>query len=200
MRWLNYCQSCPLPVKSGVTSASLVWLAWRSNGLIDKMEIQYLTLLRDNPIANPSTPDFLNAIEPITLQEIAQLEQLYNSGNPFPKALKELLYLAGKSCYVLDYGIRETKAGMQDYVRSKMAAKNRTLPRPFFAIDVYNAGDQFLFVFLDEGDNPPTYEGLYYYDPEVDSDYPQWYHPLGVTLSELIDHKVDRVKQGRNPF
>jgi hypothetical protein len=164
------------------------------------MEIKYLTLLRDNPIGNPSNPDFLRAIKPISLQEIAQLEQLYNDGGMFPKALKELLFLAGKSCYVLDYGRKETMAEMQEDVRRRMTAKSRILPRPFFAIDVYNAGDQFLFVFLDEGDNPPTYEGLYYYDPEVDSDYPQWYHPLGVTLSELIEDGVNRVKQGRNPF
>lgn len=164
------------------------------------MDIKYLTLLRDNPIGNPSEPNFLRAIKPISLQEIAQLEQLYNNGNAFPKALKELLFLAGKSCYVLDYGMGETQEDIQNFVRSRMTNKNRILPKPFFAVDLYNNFEQFIFIFLDEGDNPPTYEGLYYYDSETDSDYPEWYHPLGVTLSELIDDGVNRVKQGRNPF
>lgn len=149
------------------------------------MEIQYLTFLRDNPIG--SWP-----IKPISLQEIEQLETLYNNSNPFPKALKELLFLAGKYCYVLDYGIFDNQQQMQDFVRSEMSEENKSISRPFFAIDVYNSGDQFIFIYLDEGDNPPIYEAHYYDN--------NWISQVTPTLSGLINHSIDRVKQGRNSF
>ncbi|WP_293303068.1 hypothetical protein [Pedobacter sp. UBA4863] len=151
------------------------------------MEIQYLTYLRDNPSGN-------FPIEPISLQEIQQLEILYNTGNPFPIALKELLFLAGQFCYVLDYGVFENQQQMQEFVRSEMAEENKSLSRPFFVIDVYNLGDQFIFVYLDEGNNPPTYEGHYYASNQG------WISQVTPTLSGLINHGIDRVKQGRNPF
>jgi len=156
------------------------------------MEIQYLTYLRDNPVYKGITKDM--PIKSISLQEIEQLEILYNSGNPFPKALKELLFLAGKFCYVLDYGVFESQQEMQDYVRSEMAEDTKAITRPFFAIDIYNPGDQFIFVYLDEGDNPPTYELHYYEDNDED-----WIWQVTPTLSDLINSGIDRVKQGRNP-
>lgn len=154
---------------------------------IKLMEIQYLTYLRDNPIG-------YWPIKPISLQEIEQLETLYNNGNSFPKVLKELLFLAGKSCYVLDYGGFEDQQQMQDFVRSEMADENKSITRPFFVVDVYNLGDQSIFVYLDEGDNPPTYELHYYADND------NWIHQVTPTLSGLINHGIDRMKQGRNPF
>ena len=60
------------------------------------MEIQYLKTLKDNPSKNPGGTERPWTIEPIPLTEITQLEVLYNNGQLFPKALRELLYLAGK--------------------------------------------------------------------------------------------------------
>jgi hypothetical protein len=164
------------------------------------MEIQYLTYLRDNPDAYPNNIDDKDSIKPISLQEIEQLEQLYNNGGTFPRALRELLFLAGKSCYVLDYGIYNTQEKMQEFVRRRITATNRVINRPFFAVDTYNGSDQFIFVYLDEGDNPPTYEGHFYHDPIRDYDQPSWIWTVTPTLSDLINHGIDRVKQGRNPF
>lgn len=161
------------------------------------MEIEYLTKLRDNPSRPAPTGHW--SIKPISLEEIQHLEELYNYSNPFPKALKELLFLAGNYCYVLDRGIYPTQQKMQEFVRRRMANKDRIITRPFFAVDIYNGPEQFIFVYLDEGENPPTYEGHYYFDPEVDDDE-TWISPVTSTLSELIDHGVDRVKEGRNPF
>ena len=162
------------------------------------MEIQYLSYLRDNPDAFPNETEYKLTIEPISLQEIATLEQLYNNGNPFPKVLKELLFLAGSLCYVLDFGIFDTQQEMQDDVREHMASQSRVISRPFYAIDVYNQGDQFLFIYLDEGEDPPVYEGLY---SGGGVNFPDWIHSVSVkSLSELINHRIDRQKAGRNPF
>jgi len=161
------------------------------------VEIKYLTLLRDNPIRVGFGED--KSIRPMSLQEIGNLEHLYNNNNPFPLALKELLFLAGNYCYVLDYGIFPTRQEMQEFVRVRISRNNRQIIRPFFAVDVYNGGEQFIFVYLDEGDNPPTYEGHYYFDPSTD-DGSDWITPVTSTLSGLIDHGINRVKQGQNPF
>jgi hypothetical protein len=66
------------------------------------MEIKYLKELELNPTLRNQT------IKPIPESEISELEQLYNDGKEFPLALRELLFLAGSYCYVLDYGIDDT--------------------------------------------------------------------------------------------
>ncbi|MFD2581068.1 hypothetical protein ACFSR6_01105 [Pedobacter vanadiisoli] len=162
------------------------------------MEIQYLGYLRDNPDANPNESEYKFTIEPIALEEIAALEQLYNNGNAFPKVLKELLFLAGAFCYVLDYGTFDTKQELQEDVRRIMSIQGRIISRPFYAVDVYNQGDQFLFIYLDEGEDPLVYEGLY---SGGGVNFPDWIHSVSVkSLSELINHRIDRQKEGRNPF
>jgi len=156
------------------------------------MDIVFLKKLQDNPIKYGFTKN--SPIISISAQEITQLEQLYNAGNPFPKALKELLYLAGKRCYVLDYGLNETQQELQEFVRTNLDEDEKVINRPFFAIDVYNAGDQFLFVYLDAEDDPAVYEG-YYWDESSN-----WIKLINPYLSSYIDGLIERVKAGQNPF
>lgn len=160
------------------------------------MEIQYLKKLRDNPTLRINNSEYLVSNSPISEQDIGQLEQLYNNGNLFPKALKELLFLAGSRCYVVDYGLNETQQELQEFVRENMQEENRVITRPFYAIDVYNAGDQFLFVYLDEGNNPAVYLGEYW----DSNDRPTWITLVSPSLSDYINRLVDRVKNGQNPF
>lgn len=158
------------------------------------MEIQYLTKLKDNPYENPSDLKNSLIIEGISLNEIQQLEQLYNNGNQFPKILKELLFLAGNYCYVCDYGINENQQELQEWVREDMIENGRTISRPFYAFDVYG-GSQFLFIYLDEGDNPEIYEAHPY------SDNNDWIRHLNnLTIKSLVDSCIERVKRGENPF
>ena len=158
------------------------------------MYITYLKELKNNPIKAGVTRNY--PIIPINEIEISQLEQLYNSNNPCPTALKELLYLAGGSCYVLDYGLNETQQQLQEFVRDEMLDEGRVITRPFYVIDVYNALDQFLFVYLDEGNNPAVYEG--HYVDEITRN--NWITPVSSSLSKYIDDLVLRVKKGQNPF
>lgn len=158
------------------------------------MQIIYLTSLKNYPIKYGIDMDFPN--EALSEEEIAELEILYNNGNPFPQGLKELLFLAGKYCYGLDYGIFNTQQEMQEYVRGRMVKYNRTITRPFFAIDIYNASEIFLFVYLDEGPNPTVYCGVYNHKIPT----PEWFYEVSESLSEYIDEIVADVKAGRNPF
>ena len=157
------------------------------------MNIQYLTKLKDNPIEYSEDTDFRFPIKGISEAEITQLEQTWNNGNPFPKVLKELLYLAGEDCYVFDYGIPENQNEMQEWVREQMTEMNKTITRPFYAIDLYG-GDQFLFIYLDEGDNPDIYQASAYESNSI------WFRNINHTIKSLSERRIDRVKEGYNPF
>lgn len=98
------------------------------------MEIEYLKQLQNNPIPYPNEKEFNGEIKGISESKITYLEQLYNNGNPFPKVLKELLYLAGKSCYVIDWGSKGTQ-GLQELVRGNMGDMNKVISRPFYVFD-----------------------------------------------------------------
>ncbi|AXG73629.1 hypothetical protein DVK85_05040 [Flavobacterium arcticum] len=157
------------------------------------MQIEYLQDLLNYPTRPGNTKSYwFNT--PIPETEITALEDLYNNGAPFPKALQELLYLAGDYCYVLDYGINESQQELQEDVRELINEYGKQITRPFYAVDVYNGNDQCLFIYLDEGDDPFVHEG-YYSDPES-----TWITKLKLKLSEFINYRVKRVQEGRSPF
>jgi len=156
------------------------------------MEIKYLKDLRDNSTVVSNT--FNLKIEPMPETEIVELEKFWNHGNPFPTALRELLLLAGHRCYVVDYGIDETRHELQEFVREEMVDHHKTIARPFFVIDVYNAATQFLFVYLDEDDDPAVHEGYYSHDAAI------WITLISQNLSEYINSLINWKKSGQNPF
>jgi len=155
------------------------------------MNIKYLISLSDTP----ERDGFIN--EPISLDEIASLERTYNGGVEFPKALKELLLLAGDYCTIFDYGLSSSQHELQEFVRENLREENKSISCPFFAVDVYNAYDQFLFVYLDEGDDPPVYEALYF-DEMIRQN--GWIRKVNNSLSNLVTMKIQAVKEGFNPF
>lgn len=159
------------------------------------MNIEILTYLRDNPIKYPNDTEYRGEIRGIALNEIEELEQLYNNGNIFPKALRELLFLAGNSCYVLETGWYDTQEEIQTAAREWLVKYNKNISRPFFVIDIYGAGYQFLYVYLDEGDNPSVYQA--YLPERTDVEH---FYSLNKKLSEYINGLIDMVKQGHNPF
>jgi hypothetical protein len=164
------------------------------------MKIKVLKILKDNP-AITSPGGYVRKLDPITMEEIINLEEAYNKGNPFPIALRELLYLAGKSCYVLDHGHFYTQTEMQIGARSWMTkyGRNFHIDRPFFVIDVYNAGDQFLFVYTDEPeDDPMVYEALF--DQSFVEREGYFTYSLERRLAEYLEFCIDRLKRGYNPF
>ncbi|KOS08126.1 hypothetical protein AM493_20295 [Flavobacterium akiainvivens] len=151
------------------------------------MEIKHLNKLQENPT------DGYSFNSPIPESEITELEVLFNDGKIFPHALRELMYLAGNFCYVLDYGIEDTPKKMQEFVREELKDTNQNINRPFYAIDTYNGNDQFLFIYLDEGNDPPVYQAQYYVEN-------LGIYPITNSLSSYINDLIQRVKQGRNPF
>ena len=160
------------------------------------MKIRYLKILQDNRSAYPDR-DYKATIEPMTINDIILLENLYNNGIEFPQVLRELLFLAGRDCYVLDYGFNDSIIEVQEFVRTKLKDFNQQFQRPFIAIDIYNSSDQFLFVYLDEGHNPPVYEAEYKYGIQGSGCL---INKVSSSLLQYIDDLIARVKEGRNPF
>lgn len=144
------------------------------------MEIKYLQKL-----SKKTTKSKYKGI-PMSLKEIEKLEELYNDGNPFPKVLKEFLYLAGNYCPVLDTGIYHTLQDLQEYVREELLEYGKVYTRPFFALETYS-GDWCILMYLDEGDNPDLYH-VYYNDEAADFNEP--YKKLGRTLLGLINKRI----------
>ncbi len=155
------------------------------------MNIEYLKTLRDNPADFGVTMNYTNRGIPLT--EIEQLEQTWNNGNPFPKALRELLFLAGDFCYVFSYGISDTQQALQERWREQMLDAGKTIIRPFYVVDTWGP-DQFYFVYLDEGDNPYIYEALSYEDSSI------WLERLDDTIKSMSEDRIARVKRGENPY
>lgn len=154
------------------------------------MDIEYLTQLKNNPIkfSNYTENRFEN--RGISETEIAQLEQSYNSSNPFPKVLKELLFLAGDFCYLFDIG--DSQQDLQDWFRDLMTEYNKTISRPFYVIDT-NQGDDFRIIYLDEGDNPP----IYYTSPDVSGE--EWIkkNTFNDTIQSLVEYLIKQIKDNQ---
>lgn len=154
------------------------------------MEINYLGILKDNP-TRWGTVEMTN--EPLSELIILSLEHIYNGGEPFPVVLRELLFLAGNYCYVLDYGYNDSQEEMQEWIRDMLLEESMQINDPFFVIDVYG-GSQFLFVYLNQG-NDPIVQSAYHFSNDSN-----WIKSLPYKLSEYIDILILRTKQGRNPF
>lgn len=133
--------------------------------------------------------------EPLPVDEILQLEKLYNNGKPFPKVLRELLYLAGNRCSVMSL-TRKGPFLYQLAVREAIANSDHTLSRPFFAFDQFDI-DLFSVVFLDEGTEDP--EIVDFNLNEEESSY-EYIMRSGVTLSNLIEGRIVDVKKGYNYY
>lgn len=168
------------------------------------MDIKYQTILNSNPIINPTTGQMAGGsnysffLKSLTIDEIMELETIYNSGNQFPASLRELLFLAGRRCYVLDYGLNDTQQEMQDDAREWLSDLNFNITRPFFVIDIHNGSDNFLFVYLDEGiDDPIVY--FYMLDTNPNPRYPNL-RATSYSLTALVKERVGYLQNGINPY
>ncbi|MDT3402458.1 SMI1/KNR4 family protein [Mucilaginibacter terrae] len=132
---------------------------------------------------------------PISLSEIEILEQKYNNGVSFPRSLKELLYVAGQHCDILDYGLSVSQIELQDMARECLSEVGKSITTPFYVIEIRDAGDFFLFVYLNQGHDPLVNEALTYKDSQTN-----FITGLTKTLSSFLLSRLSARKQGFNPF
>ncbi|HNF48266.1 MAG TPA: SMI1/KNR4 family protein [Chitinophagales bacterium] len=113
------------------------------------MELIYMNKLKNMPqIYNRNNRG-------LTVLQIEELEKKYNNGNPFPKAYREFLVIAGE---YPNLGAHYDAPGydwMQEEARNELEECNKTIDRPFFVIDQLDGCTQFSFIYLDETDEDP---------------------------------------------
>ncbi|MFC0779467.1 hypothetical protein [Flavobacterium sp. HJSW_4] len=147
------------------------------------MEIEYLQKLKNNPKKYSKRDEFRFEIKGINMDEIQDLEKLYNNGNHFPKSLRELLFLSGEYSYTFDLGINDNQKEMQEMFREHLKEKARVIFKPYYVIEVYS--DQFFFVYLDEGDDPQIYEAHPWSSSEG------WIRSVDRTIKEYVEFDID---------
>lgn len=158
------------------------------------MEIEILTYLRDNPARYPGNTEYEGRIEPMSFSEIQNHEMIYNNGKPFPKVLKELLFLAGKYCYVLEHNVLDINE-FQKEPREWMEESNKAINHPFYVIEIWGFAESFLFVHLDEDDDPIVRHA------ELNcEEYNVPFISCLCRLSAFINHRIDINKKDRDLF
>lgn len=150
------------------------------------MEIEYLKFLQI-----PDVAQFEN--QPLYPSEIETLEQEFNHGESFPKVLKELLYLAGKYCYLLTFNSK-SQSQMQHYAIKELQKENLTIKHRFYVIDLGN--DDFSYISLEENNEDPILYCVYF----GDSDDRGNLFSLNITLSKYLSNGFEKIKNGYTPF
>lgn len=125
------------------------------------MIIEYLKFIEEEPLKRHDDPS--SAVRGIPLAEIQTLETAYGAGNPLPKVLKELLFLAGEYPWFFDSGARAEDQESARYMLANSRLFDGTpivlnITRPWFLITKGPGMEELFFIYLDEGlDNPMVY-------------------------------------------
>jgi len=134
-----------------------------------------------------------------SLSEIEELEQLYNNGIMFPKAFREYIYIGGKYNSIgLDDGLDGNFIGLMEYYGKRMQKRSIQLDRPYIIFDNFE-GESFMFIYLDEGDDPQPWNVSV--DEAYDTDEGEiiWKVPYP-SFSDLINTLVQRALEGLQPW
>ena len=96
----------------------------------------------------------------LSIEEIKLLEEKYNSGQLFPKAIREYLFLAGGRN---NLGLDVYKNINEMQIQSAKVLKHydNHINRPYFVISQYDNCMQFAFIYLDEVDEDPKVYNCY---------------------------------------
>jgi hypothetical protein len=146
------------------------------------MNIEFLQKLKDTPLKfDPvGRTDFNIENIGMSLSKIASLEQLYNGGNPFPKVLKELLFIAGEQQYIFDNGgFEDSRESLTNYIE----VTNYNMTRPFFSLGMHGSVG-FEFIYLDEGDDPPVQ--VFTQDDDDQVEIYAWYPKLSDRVNNAV--------------
>lgn len=152
------------------------------------MRIDILENLRD------FTPSDGFPNKPLSDSEIVLLEDEFNNGRNFPIVLRELLFIAGKYCDLLEYEICKTQQQIQHRGIKLLQESYLSIQRSYYVIDF--GTDGFTFIYLDESQTDPV---INYADMDKTNPDGQIYS-LQRTLSEFINARLETIKKGYNPF
>ena len=139
-------------------------------------------------------------IEPSNEAKIIELER--QKEIDFPRAIFEFFLLAGEDYNSLFDGIGACSLKRIDYninlAKELLADRDMDFEKKYFPFASYS-GDQFLFIYLDEGDDPAVYRfetELYFCGEDYIQGSSSWGYPKGVSkvsdsFSKMIDEIVE---------
>jgi hypothetical protein len=142
-----------------------------------------------------------------SIQEVSSIQS--DLGGIIPLSLKEFFQLAGGSYdYLLGGGAGDKLQNLLSYktLSNKILEECGTkIEKPYLVFSYYG-GDQFLFVYIDEGEDPAVYRfetELYYCGDDYIPNSSSWGYPKGVSkiadsFSAMINKIVER-KIKENP-
>jgi hypothetical protein len=162
------------------------------------MEIKYLNTLKSNI-------ELFNDVRPSTIDKINQLET--QLGIQLPLSAKEFFLLAGDDYDMMLRGGGGAKQGIDniEYIREvsfNLLKSTGTELKNIFPFLEY--ADQFLFFYLNEGDDPSVFRfetELFYCGDDYIPGSSSWGYPKGVSkvadrFSEMINNIVtNKIKQ-----
>ncbi len=154
--------------------------------------MKYLTNFKDNLSL------FSSNVKPSSLEEVKNLEE--RLGVKLPQVLIDFFVLVGGDYDAIWGGGGGDKIETIDYtlnLAKKLLSEVSICLEDYFAFSSYN-DDQFLFVYLNEGDDPCVYRfemELFYCGDEYIPGSSEWGYPKGVmkvadSFSEMIDEIV----------
>jgi len=149
------------------------------------MTIEYLQKYRDN------IPNIKTSIEikPCTIQEIESLEESLNQGKPFPKVFREFLFIGGNYHGLpFDMGYTYMESETKRCIQG-LRDRGLIMDRPIVVFDQLDS-EQYSFIYLDEGDDPQTWNCFV-----VDDEESIWKAPFS-TFKEEVEFAVDRAVLG----
>ena len=159
------------------------------------MEIEFSYKMKENPKPRKR----LSHNRGFSVEKIAELE--INKGNPFPKAYKEYLYLGGDfNSLGLNIAIEDSEswqhiAAIKRVAEIEMKKEGLSINRPYVILHYYD-DDGFIFIYLDENENPQPY----IFEPFPLGDKEHIFPVKNIdSLSSFIDDLVDRALKGLQP-
>ena len=131
-------------------------------------------------------------IKPSNSEEIQKIEDKFGIKLPF--SLIEFFGIAGDDYNNVFDGVGACRISEVEYnletAENLLNEVNLNLERPYFPF-ASHSGDQFMFVYLDQGDNPPVYrfdlESAYYEQSDEENNYLKGISKVSHTFSELLD-------------
>lgn len=131
-------------------------------------------------------------------QNLNKIENDFNI--KFPESLYEFLLLAGEEYDDIFDGIGACKLSRFKYnielAQKLLAERNLDFKKKYIPFASYS-GDQFMFVYLDEGDDPTVYQfetELFYCGVDYMPESSSWGYPRGVSkIADSFSDMINRI-------
>ncbi|WP_442264915.1 hypothetical protein ACSIGC_11230 [Tenacibaculum sp. ZS6-P6] len=162
------------------------------------MEFTFLKKLNEVKDSLENSPVILRNPEGNSVEEIYEYQKVFNQGLPLPKSLIEYLFISGKFCPLGFDVVEGNYLGLRKYYDKKLEERGVKIERPFMIFDNFE-GESFMFVYLDEGDDPQPWNCSVNEDYDSEDNEIIWKVPHP-TFSDLVNALVDRAIKGLQPW